>query len=57
MEENHKKGKKKENHTTGKPLKQKGKWEKKKKTENKNVSRETFLVKEGKPYDRSAAAW
>lgn len=30
---------------------------KEKKTENKNVSRETFLVKEGKPYDRSFAAW
>ena len=30
MEENHKKGKKKENLTTGKPLKQKGKWKKKK---------------------------
>ena len=32
MEENHKKGKKKENHTTGKPLKQKGNSKKKKPT-------------------------
>ena len=39
MEENHKKGKKKENHTTGKPLKQKGKWKKKQKKKQEKIKK------------------